>query len=105
LSIAVPVSLFVALKWLHGPKNVFQQVSIECQSDCNEKLAEKLAELRSAQSELIRHAHKEMIALTLLALILLFLCFLFTRTGASKWTKYLLITSVVVSLAACWLQW
>jgi hypothetical protein len=103
LSIAAPVSLFVALKWLRGPKNVFQSVSIVCQipEDCDRQLAE----LRGAQSELIRHAHNEMIALTLLALALLLLCFLFTRTGVPKWTKYLLIAYVAASLAACWLQW
>lgn len=103
LAIAVPVSLFVALTWLRGQKNVFQSVSIGCQlpEDCDRQLAE----LGRAQFELIRHAHDEMIALTLLALTLLLLCFLFTRTRVPKWTKYLLITSVVASLAACWLQW
>jgi hypothetical protein len=103
LGIAVPVSLFAALKWLHGPKNVFQSVSIVCQipEDCDRQLAV----LRSAQSELIRHAHNEMLALTLLAITLLLLCFLFTRTGVPKWTKYLPITYVAASLAACGLQW
>ena len=103
LAIAVPVSLFAALKWLRGPKNVFQSVSIVCQipGDCDRQLAE----LRRAQSELIRHAHNGMLALTLLALTLLLLCFLFTRTGVPTWTKYLLITSVAASLAACWLLW
>jgi hypothetical protein len=103
LGIAVPVSLFVALKWLRVPNNVFLQVSILCQfpEDCDKRLAE----LRRAQYEPIRHAHNEMLALTLLALTLLLLCFLFTRTGVSKWTKNLLITSMVASLAACWLQW
>jgi hypothetical protein len=103
LGIAVPVSLLAALKWLRGPKNVFQSVSIVCQipEDCDRQLAE----IRRAQSELIRQAHHKMLALTLLALAVLLLCFLFTRTGVPKWTKYLLITSVAVSLAACWLQW
>jgi hypothetical protein len=103
LGIAVPISLFVGLKWLRGPRNVFQSVSIGCQipEDCDRQLAE----LGRAQSELIRHAHDEMIALTVLALTLLLLCLLFTRAGVPKRTKYLLITSVVASLAACWLQW
>jgi hypothetical protein len=103
LGIAVPVSLFVALKWLRGPKNVFLNVSIVCQlsEDCDRQLAE----LQRAQSELLGHAHNEMIALTLFALTILLLWFLFTRTGVAKWTKYLLITYVVASLAACWLQW
>jgi hypothetical protein len=103
LGIAVPAILSLALKWLRGPKNVFQQVSILCASpeDCDRQLAE----LTRAQSELIRHAHIEMIALTLLALTLLLLCFLFTRTVVPKWTKYLLKTAVVASVAACWLRW
>jgi hypothetical protein len=103
LVIAVPVSLFVALKWLRGPTNFLNVTGVACQiqEDCDRQLAE----LRRAQSEPIGHAHNEMIALTLLALTLLFLCFLFTRTGVPKWTKYLLLTSVVASLAACWLQW
>ena len=103
LGIAVPVSLFVAFLWLRGPKNVFQFVSIGCQipEDCDKQMAE----LRRAQSELTRHSHNEMIALTLLGLTLLLLCFLFTRAVVPKWTKYLLMASVVASLAACWMQW
>ena len=103
MGIAVPVSLFMALKWLRGTENVFLQVSIGCGID--EDCERQLAELRRAQSDRILHAHNEMIGLTLLALILLLLCFLFTRTGAPKWAKYLLVMSVVASLAACWLQW
>jgi hypothetical protein len=104
LGIAVPVSLFAALKWLRGPKNVFQFISIACQipEDCDKQLA---AQVGRAHSELIRHTHNEMIALTLLAFTLLLLCLLFTRTGVLKWTKYLLITSMAASLASCWLQW
>ena len=107
LGIAVPVSLFVALKWLRGPRNIFHQVSILCgtSEDCDTKLAELKRAQSDAQSEVIRRAHTEMIALTVLALTLLLLCFLFTRTGVPKWTKYLLIASVVASIAACWLQW
>jgi hypothetical protein len=104
LGIAVPVCLLVALKWLRRPTNAFLNVTgVACQiqEDCDRQLAG----LQHAQSELIRHTHNEMIALTLLAVALLFLCLLFTRTRVQKWTEYRLITSVVASLAACWLQW
>ena len=103
LSLTVPVGLFVALKWLRGAKKLFQSVSIECgiPEDCDRQLAE----LERIQSELIRHAHTEMIALTLLALALLLLWFRYTRTRVPKWTKYLLIASGAASLAACGLRW
>ena len=51
LAIAVPVSLFVALKWLRGPTNVFLNLSgVACQiqEDCDRQLAG----LQRAQSEL-----------------------------------------------------
>jgi hypothetical protein len=103
LGIAVPACLFVALKRLRGPKIFLNLSGVACQiqEDCDRQLAE----LMRAQSELIRRPHIEMIALTLLAVALLFLCLLSIRTHVPKWTKYLLMTSVVASLAACWLQW
>ncbi len=105
--IAVPVCLFFALRWLRAPRNTFQEVSILCGSseDCHRKLAELNRAHSVAQSELIYRTHADMIALTLLALTFLLLCFLFTRNGVSKWTKYLLTASVVASIACCWLQW
>jgi hypothetical protein len=104
LAIAVPISLFVALKWLRGPTNVFLNVSgVACQiqEDCDRQLAV----LQRSQSGLIRHTHNEMVALTLFAVALLFLCLLSIRSHIPKWTKYLVITSVIASLAACWRQW
>jgi hypothetical protein len=100
LGILIPVGLFIALKGLHEPKG-FHFVSIS--SDSPEEPHATLAELARAESALIHRAHIEIIALTLLAFILL--CFLFSRSGIPKWTKYLMITAAAASLAASWLQW
>lgn len=104
LGIVVLVLLFVSLKWLRGPKNVFVFASIVCQipEDCYKQQAKLTAQIAEAQSKLMR-AHSEMIGLTLVALA--FLYFLFSRNGIPAWTKYLLTTAAAASLAACWWQW
>jgi hypothetical protein len=100
LGIVITASLFIALKLLHEPR-VFLNVSIIAQSQ--EEFEARLAELGREQSAVIFRAHSEMIALTLLALILL--SFLFSRSGIPKWTKYLLSSAAAASLAVCLLQW
>jgi hypothetical protein len=100
LGIVIPVSLFIALQGLHVPK-LFRNVSISSQSP-DEPWA-TLARMAREDAALIRRAHSEMIALTLVALILL--SFLFSRSGIPKWTKYLLSSAAAACLAACLLQW
>ena len=97
----IPAGLFIALKQLHEPKHSFQFVSIVSQSP--EEPAATMAEMARTQATLIRRAHIEMIALTLLVLALLY--FLFSRNLVPKQMKYLLVASAAASLAACWLQW
>jgi hypothetical protein len=101
LATAIPAGLFIALRQLHEPKHSFQFVSII--SERPEEPAATLAEMARTQAELIRRAHIEMVALTLLVLALSY--FLFTRTRVLKQMKYLLAASAAASLAACWLQW
>jgi hypothetical protein len=100
LAVAIPLALFIALRWVHVPK-LFRQVSIVSQSP-DEPWA-TLARMAREDAALIRRAHSEMIALTLVALILL--SFLFSRSGIPKWTKYLLSSAAAASLAVCLLQW
>ena len=100
LAVAIPLALFIALRWVHVPK-LFSQVSIVSQSP-DEPWA-TLARMAREDAALIRRAHSEMIALTLVALILL--SFLFSRSGIPKWTKYLLSSAAATSLAVCLLQW
>jgi hypothetical protein len=100
LALVIPAMLFVALKWLHEPKFAFHEVSIL--SNSPDEPAATLARMARDDAALIRRAHTEIIALTLLALVLLF--FLLTMR-APKWTKYVVVTSAVASVAACWLQW
>jgi hypothetical protein len=100
LALAIPLTLFIALRWLRGPK-LFRNVSIVSQSP--DEPAATFARMARDDAALIRRAHGEIIVLTLLALILL--SFLFSRSGIPKWTKYLLVSAAAASLAACWLQW
>jgi hypothetical protein len=100
LALAIPLTLFTALSWLHVPK-LFREVSIASQSP-DEPWA-TLARMAREDAALIRRAHSEMIALTLVALILL--SFLFSRSGIPKWTKYILVSAAAASLATCLLQW
>jgi hypothetical protein len=93
----IPAALFIALRQLHEPKILFQEVLIMSQ-DPHEPWA-TVAEMARAQAELIRRAHIEMVVVTVLGLALLF--FLFNRNR----TKYLLIASAGASLAACLLNW
>jgi hypothetical protein len=100
LALVIPLSLFVALKWLHEPKFAFHQVSIV--SNSPDEPAATLARVVRDDAALIRRAHTEIIALTLLALVLVsFLLVL----RVPKWTKYVVIASALASIAACWLQW
>jgi hypothetical protein len=101
LALAIPLTLFIAMRWLHEPKIAFRQVSILWQSP--DEPAATLARMAREESALIRRAHLEIIALTLFALTLLY--FLFNQTSVPKWTKYLAIASAVASFAACWSQW
>jgi len=101
LALAIPLTLFIALRWLHEPKIAFRQVSIVSESP--DEPAATLARMAREESALIRRAHVEIIALTLLALTVLYL--LFNQISAPKWTKYFAITSAVASVAACWSQW
>jgi hypothetical protein len=100
LALAIPLILFVALKWLHEPKFPFHQVSILSQSP--DEPAATLARMASDDAALIHRAHTEIIALTLFALALLSLLL---TMRAPKWTKYVVMASAVASVAACWLQW
>lgn len=102
VAVVIPARLFIALKQLHK-KSPFQSFVIGWQRP--EEEAAALEKLSRAHSLVIRRIHGEMIELTLVALAFLLLCFLLTRTGAQKWTTYLLITAVAACLAACWLQW
>jgi len=101
LGIVIPVSLFLALKLLREPR-IFINYSISVQGG-QEEFEARLAELRREESAVILRAHTELIALTLLALILLY--FLFSRSGTPKWTRYLLIAAAAASITASWLQW
>ena len=101
LALAIPLTLFIALRWLHEPKALFRPVSIVSQSP--DEPAATLARMAREDAALMRRAHSEMIVLTLVALILL--SFLFTRSGIPKWTKYLLSSAAAASLAACLLHW
>jgi len=100
LGIVIPLTLFIALSWLHVPK-LFRNVSISSQSP--DEPGATLARMAREDAALMRRAHSEMIVLTLVALILL--SFLFTRSGIPKWTKYLLSSAAAASLAACLLHW
>lgn len=101
VAVAIPVGLFLALRQLSGPIHVFHSVSILFQT--SEQEAAQFEELSGAQSEVNLHIHIGMIALTICALSLL--CFLFTRTGVKRWTKYLLPMAGAASVAVCRLQW
>jgi hypothetical protein len=100
LALVIPLTLFVALRWLHEPKIAFREVSILSQSP--DEPAATLARMARDEAGLIRRAHTEIIALTLLALALLSFLFMLR---VSKWTKCMVITSAVASIAACWVQW
>jgi hypothetical protein len=100
LALVIPLSLFIALRWLHEPKFEFRALSIA--SNSPDEPAATLARIARDDAALIERAHTQIIALTLLALALL--SFLLT-VRVPKWTKYMVITSAVASVAACWLQW
>jgi hypothetical protein len=80
LALAIPLTLFIALRWLHEPKFPFRQVSIVSQSP--DEPAVTLARMAREESALIRRAHVEIIALTLFALTLLY--FLLNQTGVPQ---------------------
>ena len=74
LALVIPLTLFLALRWLHEPKFAFRPVSIVSQSP--DEPAATLARMARDEAALIRRAHMEIIALTLLALALLSFLFM-----------------------------
>ena len=100
LALVIPLTLFVALMWLHEPKIAFREVSIVSQGP--DEPATTLARTARDEAALIGRTHKKITALTLLALVLLSFLFML---HVPRWTKYMVITSAVASAVACWLQW
>jgi len=100
LALVIPLSLFVALRWLHEPKYAFHQISIV--SNSPDEPAATLARIDRDDAALIKRAHTQIIALTLLAVAVL--SFLLTLR-VPAWAKYMVVASAAASAAACLLQW
>jgi hypothetical protein len=107
--IVITVALFLALRLCrHQADSVFMASSISIPSSGSssednaraDAIAEK--ELAAVRSNAKKEAHREMVALTVSALVLLFLL---KRPGIPDWSKYVLTTAAAAGIAACIALW